>query len=364
MLGKQSLRRPENWQDFEELCHKLWKEIWASPETQKNGRSGQSQNGVDIYGIPRGEAQYYGIQCKGKDEYTHKQVTSQEVDTEIEKAKNFKPKLKKLYFATTATKDASIEEYIRIKNAEHIEAGLFEVYLWSWEDIVGLIDENKQTHDWYLHEQRFKTTQSIKVTFSCDTEVIVIIPKFHRKSIVLTSNDRIGKLLSLADKFRERIKEEINESYVGFQIKIHNTGNEIIEDYQLKLKFSGNVDDLKKTNVTSLEPVAIYSRTGVKLTTSINSENKTIDIQPFRPLVSDDDFISDEIFLKPFPNNEPVYIEWKLLSRNFKDEGVLVMQVEPLVKNIKEYRYNIGEEEGTEENAEIIDYIKVVKASN
>ncbi|MNS85786.1 hypothetical protein D3C72_1196610 [compost metagenome] len=191
----------------------------------------------------------------------------------------------------------------------------------------------------------------------------MIIPKFHKKSIVITSNDRFGKLISLADTFRERIKEEINESYVGFQIKIHNTGNDVIEDYQLKLRFRGNVEDLKKTNVTSLEPVAIYSRTGVKLTTSVNSEDKTITIQPFRPLVGDDDFISDEIFLKPFPNKEPIFIEWKLLSRNFKNAGVLVIQVEPQIKNIKEYRYSSDVESETEEPAGIIDYIKVVKAS-
>lgn len=43
---------PKNWQDFESLCHDLWKEIWKDPNAQKNGRSGQEQHGVDVFGQP------------------------------------------------------------------------------------------------------------------------------------------------------------------------------------------------------------------------------------------------------------------------------------------------------------------------
>lgn len=54
------IKKPENWQDFESLCKKLWGEIWNCSDTiKKNGRSGQKQHGVDIYGVPKGEKQYY-----------------------------------------------------------------------------------------------------------------------------------------------------------------------------------------------------------------------------------------------------------------------------------------------------------------
>ena len=128
MKAAKTLGRPENWQDFESLCKKLWGEIWQCPEIKKNGRAGQTQNGVDVYGIPSFDDEYYGIQCKGKDEYTHKQLTVKEIDKEIEKAKSFEPKLKKLYFATTAVKDAEIEKVIRLKNTEHRKNKLFEVH--------------------------------------------------------------------------------------------------------------------------------------------------------------------------------------------------------------------------------------------
>ena len=142
MEAKKQLRKPENWQDFESLCKKLWGEIWDCPEIKKNGRLGQNQMGVDIYGIPKGEKEYYGIQCKGKDDYTHKKLTKKEVLDDIEEAKKFKPALKKLYFATTTNKDVEIEEFVRAKDLEHRAVGLFEVHVFSWEDIVDLIDEN------------------------------------------------------------------------------------------------------------------------------------------------------------------------------------------------------------------------------
>ena len=69
MQISQQILKPENRQDFESLCKKLWGEIWECPEIKKNWRRGQKQNGVDIYWIPKWEQQYFGIQCKWKDEY-------------------------------------------------------------------------------------------------------------------------------------------------------------------------------------------------------------------------------------------------------------------------------------------------------
>jgi hypothetical protein len=56
MIAPTQIRKPENWQDFEKLCKKLWGEIWDCSDTiQRNGRSGQNQNGVDIFGLPKNE---------------------------------------------------------------------------------------------------------------------------------------------------------------------------------------------------------------------------------------------------------------------------------------------------------------------
>lgn len=61
---KRALDKPTNWQDFEDLCFILWKFIWNDPHAQKNGRQGQAQSGVDIYGKPIGQLDIEGVQCK------------------------------------------------------------------------------------------------------------------------------------------------------------------------------------------------------------------------------------------------------------------------------------------------------------
>lgn len=91
---QKQLRKPANWQDFESLCKKLWGEIWqVSAEIKKNGRSGQAQAGVDVYAVPKGEAAYWGIQCKRKDDYADARLTRKEVDDEWAKAQRFQSPL-------------------------------------------------------------------------------------------------------------------------------------------------------------------------------------------------------------------------------------------------------------------------------
>ena len=55
---------------------------------------------------PKGRTRYYGIQCKGKDDYANAVLTRDEVDKEIGKARSFVPPLEEFIIATTANKDA------------------------------------------------------------------------------------------------------------------------------------------------------------------------------------------------------------------------------------------------------------------
>lgn len=142
---------PKNWQDFESLCRDLWCEIWKDPNTQKNGRSGQEQYGVDIYGRPNEGKFWAGVQCKGKDSYTNKIVTEKELLTEVEKAKNFTPKLSQWILATTSVRDAKIQQKAREITNEHKKKGLFSVHIRFWDDI--LEDIGKYSH---LVEEHFR----------------------------------------------------------------------------------------------------------------------------------------------------------------------------------------------------------------
>lgn len=132
---------PSNWQDFESLCCDLWRAIWKDPNTQKNGRQGQPQHGVDIFGKPDQGNLWAGVQCKGKDKYADKSITENEVETEVEKAKSFSPPLSQFVIATSGKRDVSIQELARKITEKHLGMGLFSVHVWCWEDIVGRLEE-------------------------------------------------------------------------------------------------------------------------------------------------------------------------------------------------------------------------------
>jgi tetratricopeptide (TPR) repeat protein len=132
---------PANWQDFESLCLDLWRLIWDDPNTQKNGRQGQPQHGVDIYGRPNQGDKWAGLQCKGKDNYVNKKLTEKEVEVEVKKAQCFMPKLSIFIIATTGPKDAKVEELARKITDNHLEKNLFSVHIFGWNDIVDRLEE-------------------------------------------------------------------------------------------------------------------------------------------------------------------------------------------------------------------------------
>jgi hypothetical protein len=82
-MTKKSIAPPQYWQQFEDLCKKLFGEVWNCPHIKRHGRNGQPQSGVDIYGKPKGRMKYSGIQCKGKDNFLEKELTKKEIDEEI-----------------------------------------------------------------------------------------------------------------------------------------------------------------------------------------------------------------------------------------------------------------------------------------
>ncbi|MGX9773161.1 hypothetical protein ACWYXN_06570 [Janthinobacterium aestuarii] len=149
---------PSDWNAFESLCRDLWAEIWRDKNAQKNGRSGQKQHGVDVFGKDyNNDKENYGIQCKGKDNYRSKSVDIKELESEIEKAKNFQPKLKIFIIATTGPKDVSIENHARYLSQEHSKTGDFLVYVYGWQDIKDKLElhpEVMRHHYKWLFEQR------------------------------------------------------------------------------------------------------------------------------------------------------------------------------------------------------------------
>jgi hypothetical protein len=61
--NNEQLLPPASWDKFEEICADLFSRIWGDTQLARYGRTGQRQNGVDIYGKEKGADS--GVQRKG-----------------------------------------------------------------------------------------------------------------------------------------------------------------------------------------------------------------------------------------------------------------------------------------------------------
>ena len=133
---------PSNWEAFESLCRDVFSAEWGDPTTQKHGRTGFPQHGVDIYGYTQ-DRRLCGIQCKKKDIHSQSKVSEQEIRDEVRKALKFNPKLSYFIFATTTPSDPNLEEVAREITEEHKEKGLFSVNFFGWGEIQDRIHNHR-----------------------------------------------------------------------------------------------------------------------------------------------------------------------------------------------------------------------------
>ena len=392
MIAQHNIYPPKNWQDFELLCLKLWGEIWnAKDDIEFNSDNSSGQDGVDIYCVPNNKKGYYGIQCKNKNLFLKQgklnKLTKTTIDIEINKAKNFKPSLKKLIIATSIGKDKALEEYVREINLIHIEKGLFSVQLCFWDFISRKIFEYESVYRWYVKNESFNKTKSVLITFENNEDEICHKPRFIKTNVIyrlqtktekieetnqyrkafekIFSEQRdsfIDRLLSYFRKQPLRIDEFVKVSINGvdinspeyiestypkpkkdfdanvtlssinlipdkqelsFRIKIFNNGDTVIDDYKLFFTVLGNYENVKVIS-PRLSELNTYNAS-----TWIN-ENQGL-IQPYENfIVQQDSFLSKEIILIPNKDKEEnIIIGWKLLSRNFNDTGKLKIKIIP-----------------------------------
>lgn len=124
------LAPPKSWDEFEDMCKSSFQLRWFNPNLNRHGRSGQKQDGVDVYGADS-LGRFVGIQCKN----TVSGISRATIDDELLKAEKFSPKITALYIATTAPRDVSIQSYVRTLNDARQLKGLFPVDVVFWDDV-------------------------------------------------------------------------------------------------------------------------------------------------------------------------------------------------------------------------------------
>ncbi len=343
---KKTIQKPVNWPDFETLCKQLWGEIWdISMKIKKNGRNGQPQAGVDVYGVPKGEENYWGIQCKGKDDYTNAKLTKKEIDEEIAKAQNFKPALAVFIFATTMNKDSAVEEYVRIKDIESRKKGGFEILLFCWEDIADLIDDNQDTYNFWVGNKQHKTKFNFEISLNDFQSEYIIRPKYIRTiKRYLVREPELDRLdvgttallgnLEWRKKFQfpspafiSISQGRVNEAICSFEIIMANTGTNVIEDWRVKFTVVGEhkkiMDQLGTGSMGMIDMSFLkYKRTYI--------DNNRISYSPKdnEPLIQKDNRYF-EAYIIPECREYAIPIEWELLARDFNLVGIIYLKVEP-----------------------------------
>ena len=137
-----NLPKPKSWDEFEDITWEIYKRKWHDNHAEKYGRSGQAQNGIDIYGQEKSSDKYIGVQCK---RYEDNKLNQKIIKEEIVKAERFSSPLNEYIIATTALRDTKLQDFVRSLNEKRRLENKFPVYIVFWEDICSdLADTNNR----------------------------------------------------------------------------------------------------------------------------------------------------------------------------------------------------------------------------
>lgn len=222
-MGRYKIPKLTGWNDFEDLCCEIWKNIWDDYNVQRVGRSGQRQNGVDIAFLSEnGEMKV--IQCKNVEKLTPK-----DIDDEIKKAQEFEPKICSLTFATSLDRDVKLTSHVLKKSQENFKKGLFEINIWFWEDICDELIKNRDLTKRFFRE--FFEDENLVSTILDNT--LECFEDFNYSDVIYNL-----KLLSLS---RDNFSQENKYKYLILEGKYYllcNKVNEASENFIKAYQYS------------------------------------------------------------------------------------------------------------------------------
>jgi hypothetical protein len=101
---------------------------WKDPHAQRNGRRGQRQEGVDIFGTSHDRS--VGAQAKNMNA-----IDEAVLRKEVAKAETFVPALDRYFVVVAGARDAGLQEKVRVLSAERRRLGRFTVQLMCFDDV-------------------------------------------------------------------------------------------------------------------------------------------------------------------------------------------------------------------------------------
>jgi hypothetical protein len=129
-LSHITLPVPQSWDEFEDIVTSSIHAQSPSIAPQRFGRSGQKQDGVDIF-FEDYTSRRTGVQCKLVNEFTFK-----EFEAEVGKADSFQPPLESYIIALATQRDAHLQKQVYALSTLRATSSKFRVGVWFWEDIA------------------------------------------------------------------------------------------------------------------------------------------------------------------------------------------------------------------------------------
>lgn len=121
---------PSDSTGLENLTVMLVEQQHGTENVHRVGRSGQSQNGVDIHAATW--SRQYGHHFVGYQSKCVKKLTLDDVKAECVKAENYKPKITQLVMVASIPRDAGLQSQI---NSIPRSTYGFGVEIWFWDDV-------------------------------------------------------------------------------------------------------------------------------------------------------------------------------------------------------------------------------------
>ncbi|MDQ0572610.1 hypothetical protein QFZ42_004444 [Variovorax paradoxus] len=168
-LSAYHLPAPADWQAFERFTRDLFSAVWDDSRAQMNGRTGQAQAGVDVFGTNARTGLLEGVQCKGKDARYGHSVTVDELQDEVKKALTFTPSLSHYYLVTSGVADVKVQEEARRISESNKNSGLFGVDVYSWDQLLALLQEHRK-----VARKHFRALQVALTEIDAPAELIAI----------------------------------------------------------------------------------------------------------------------------------------------------------------------------------------------
>ena len=127
--------RPTDPDEFESMILDICALEWDDPDTEKFGRKGQKQFGVDVYGRPIDQpGKYRAAQCKLRTKGSS--LSESDIEAEIAEARQFPHELAALIIVTDGPRDSHVQILIDKISEREVSSGSFRVVIWFWENIT------------------------------------------------------------------------------------------------------------------------------------------------------------------------------------------------------------------------------------